>query len=79
VDVPLEDVIRATGRADKVNAYVSELVGNGLDATVATWWGMTDEERKEFFSPALRFHLKGVLKGTEKGAMVCMRMRTLRV
>jgi hypothetical protein len=70
VDAPLEDVIFKTGRPDKMNAYVSELQGNGLDATVATWWGMTDEERKEFFSPALRFHLKGVLMGTERGTCI---------
>jgi hypothetical protein len=66
VDVPLEDVIRATGRADKVNAYVSELEGNGLDATVATWWvlcGWCTPRRRKEHAVHQRSHVRGAVCG----------------
>jgi hypothetical protein len=34
---------------------------------VAGWWGMSEEERKEMITPALRLYLQGVLKRTEGG------------
>ncbi len=67
-DLSLEDLVRGSSLADaKKSKFVEELTGNGLDLTVADWWGMSDEERKELTSPALRLYMQGVLKRTEAG------------
>ena len=66
--MPLEDLVRgSTLSAAKKDQFVSELAGNSLDLTVASWWGMTDMDRKDLVSTPLRLYLQGVLKGTEEG------------
>jgi hypothetical protein len=67
-DMSLEDLVRGSSLANaKKDKFVEELTGNGLDLTVAAWWGMSDEERKVLTSPALRLYMQGVLKRTEAG------------
>jgi hypothetical protein len=69
-DTSLEDVVRGSALpAAKKDQHVGELSGNGLDLTVAGWWGMSEEERKEMITPALRLYLQGVLKRTEAGVL----------
>ncbi len=74
-DLSLEDLVRGSLLVDAMkDKFLKELAGNGL--TVAAWWGMSDEDRKELTSPALRLYMQGVLKRTEAGSVHCNKLPT---